>query len=107
MRGTGNGQCGGCDQCVAKHCFPSLVLCDLRCFDSLPATRSDQARHTHQHGRSGGRDPGGERAGDLFDLVGVKLLLEDALGRRVDVVPIGGLKTDARDAVLREVRYAA
>jgi len=46
-------------------------------------------------------------AGDLFDLVGVKLLLEDALGRRVDVVPIGGLKTDARDAVLREVRYAA
>jgi predicted nucleotidyltransferase len=46
-------------------------------------------------------------AGDLFDLVGVKLLLEQALGPRVDVVPIGGLKTDDREAVLREVRYAA
>ena len=46
-------------------------------------------------------------AGDLFDLVGIKLLLEEALGRRVDVVPIGGLKTDARETVLREVRYAA
>ena len=46
-------------------------------------------------------------AGDLFDLVGIKLLLEEALGRRVYVVPIGGLKTDARETVLREVRYAA
>jgi predicted nucleotidyltransferase len=45
--------------------------------------------------------------GDLFDLVGVKNLLEQNLGRSVDVVPIGGLKQDVRDAVLREVRYAA
>jgi hypothetical protein len=45
--------------------------------------------------------------GDLFDLVAVKLLLEEALGRRIDVVPIGGSKTDARETVLREVRYAA
>lgn len=45
--------------------------------------------------------------GDLFDLVGVKHLLEQNLGQSVDVVPIGGLKQDVRDAVLREVRYAA
>jgi predicted nucleotidyltransferase len=45
--------------------------------------------------------------GDLFDLVAVKLLLEEALGRPVDVVPLGGLKQDAREVVLREVRYAA
>lgn len=45
--------------------------------------------------------------GDLFDLVGVKNLLEDELGRPVDVVPIGGLKQDARETILREVRYAA
>ena len=45
--------------------------------------------------------------GDLFDLVGVKELLERVLDRGVDVVPIGGLKRDVREAILREVRYAA
>ncbi len=45
--------------------------------------------------------------GDLFDLVAIKNLLERAFGRPVDVVPIGGLKPDVREAVLREVRYAA
>ncbi len=45
--------------------------------------------------------------GDLFDLVGVKHLLETRLARRVDVVPIGGLKGDAKANILREVRYAA
>jgi predicted nucleotidyltransferase len=45
--------------------------------------------------------------GDLFDLVAVKRLLESEFGRRVDVVTRGGLRPDARDAVLREVRYAA
>ncbi len=45
--------------------------------------------------------------GDLFDLVGVKNLLEHELGQQVDVVAIGGLKQDVRDAILREVRYAA
>ena len=45
--------------------------------------------------------------GDLFDLVGIKRLLEQELGRPVDVVPIGGLKDDVRDVILGEVRYAA
>jgi predicted nucleotidyltransferase len=45
--------------------------------------------------------------GDLFDIVGIKRILEERLRRAVDVVPIGGLKDDVRDAVLREVRYAA
>jgi predicted nucleotidyltransferase len=45
--------------------------------------------------------------GDLFDLAGIKRLLEQELGRSVDVVPIGGLKDDVRDAILGEVRYAA
>jgi len=47
------------------------------------------------------------REGDLFDLVGIKILLEEALAKRVDVVSLGGLKSDARDSILREVRYAA
>jgi predicted nucleotidyltransferase len=45
--------------------------------------------------------------GDLFDLVAVKNILEQAFGTRVDVVSVGGLKHDVRDAILREVRYAA
>ncbi len=45
--------------------------------------------------------------GDLFDLVAVKNLLEQAFGTRVDVVPAGGLKQDVRETILREVRYAA
>lgn len=45
--------------------------------------------------------------GDLFDLVSVKTLLERTFNQSVDVVPVGGLKQDVRDIILREVRYAA
>jgi predicted nucleotidyltransferase len=45
--------------------------------------------------------------GDLFDLVSIKTLLERTFGQPVDVVPVGGLKQDVRDVILREVRYAA
>lgn len=45
--------------------------------------------------------------GDLFDLVAVKRLLQEAMGCPVDVVAEGGLKPDVRESVLREVRYAA
>ena len=45
--------------------------------------------------------------GDLFDLVSVKTLLERTFDQSVDVVPVGGLKQDVRDVILREVRYAA
>ncbi len=45
--------------------------------------------------------------GDLFDLVSVKTLLERTFEQSVDVVPVGGLKQDVRDVILREVRYAA
>ena len=45
--------------------------------------------------------------GDLFDLVSVKTLLERTFNQSVDVVPVGGLKQDVRDVILREVRYAA
>jgi hypothetical protein len=39
---------------------------------------------------------------DLLDLVGVKNLLADRLGRTVDVVERGGLKPRIRDSVLAE-----
>ena len=45
--------------------------------------------------------------GDLFDLVSIKTLLERTFGQPVAVVPVGGLKQDVRDVILREVRYAA
>jgi hypothetical protein len=45
--------------------------------------------------------------GDLFDLVSVKTLFERTFNQSVDVVPVGGLKQDVRDVILREVRYAA
>ncbi len=45
--------------------------------------------------------------GDLFDISGIKSLLTNELGCAVDVVSIGGLKPDIREAVLKEVRYAA
>jgi len=44
---------------------------------------------------------------DLLDLVAIRDLLSTELGCDVDVASIGGLKPDLRDAVLREVRYAA
>jgi uncharacterized protein len=39
---------------------------------------------------------------DLLDLVGVKNLLTDRLGRTVDVVERGGLKPRIRDSILAE-----
>lgn len=45
--------------------------------------------------------------GDLFDLVAVKTMLQERLGCAVDVVPLGGLKSDVKQRILAEVRYAA
>ncbi len=45
--------------------------------------------------------------GDLFDLVAVRRILSEALGCPVDAVPAGGLKSDVRATILREVRYVA
>lgn len=39
--------------------------------------------------------------------MGVKLLLEERFGRRVDLVVMDALKPALKDDVLREVRYAA
>jgi uncharacterized protein len=52
-------------------------------------------------------DPG--RHVSLFDLVRLQHRLEDLLGRRVDLVPKGGLKPLIRDQVLSSARtvYAA
>jgi len=44
-----------------------------------------------------------EDEADLFDWVGVALFLEDALQRRVDVVPKQALREELREAVLSEV----
>lgn len=43
----------------------------------------------------------------LFDLSGVKLILEEALGRRVDVVMREALRKEFRDQVEREMIRAA
>jgi predicted nucleotidyltransferase len=40
----------------------------------------------------------------LLDLVGLKLDLEDALGRKVDVVPDDSIKPALRDRILSEAR---
>jgi predicted nucleotidyltransferase len=79
-----------------------------------------RSRHVRRIGVFGSVARGADRAdsdidflvdltdeGDLFDVAGIKRLLEQELGREVDVVPIGGLKDDVREAILREVRYAA
>jgi uncharacterized protein len=43
-----------------------------------------------------------EEGADLFDLIGLQLYLEQALGCRVDVVSRIALRAELREAVLRE-----
>jgi predicted nucleotidyltransferase len=42
----------------------------------------------------------------LLDLMGVKVYLEDLLGREVDITPEDGLRPGLRDVILKEVVYA-
>lgn len=44
---------------------------------------------------------------DLLDLVAVRQHLESVLGLPVDVTTPSGLREEDRDAILRELRYAA
>ncbi len=44
-----------------------------------------------------------EEGADLFDLIGMTLLLEEKLQRKVDVVSKSTLRTELRESVLREV----
>jgi len=44
-----------------------------------------------------------EEGADLFDLVGLANYLEEALQRKVDIVPKRALRAELREAVLREV----
>lgn len=44
-----------------------------------------------------------EDGADLFDLVGLTQHLEETLQRKVDIVPKRALRTELREAVLREV----
>ena len=43
-----------------------------------------------------------DRQASLLDFIGVKLDLEDALGRRVDLVEYAAVKPRLRDRILRE-----
>ncbi|KWT84951.1 nucleotidyltransferase family protein [Candidatus Magnetominusculus xianensis] len=42
---------------------------------------------------------------DLFDYVGLALFLEEKLDRRVDVVPSDTIKSEIRNAVIKEAIY--
>lgn len=42
---------------------------------------------------------------DLFDFVGLALFLEEKLHRRVDVVPSDTIKSEVRNAVMKEAIY--
>lgn len=42
---------------------------------------------------------------DLFDFVGLALFLEEKLHRRVDVVPSDTIKSEIRNAVMKEAIY--
>ena len=44
-----------------------------------------------------------EEGADLFDLMGLALLLEEQLQRKVDVVPKSALRPELRESVLQEV----
>jgi hypothetical protein len=44
-----------------------------------------------------------EEEADLFDLVGLALLLEEELQQKVDVIPKRALRAELREAVLQEV----
>ena len=39
---------------------------------------------------------------DLFDLVGLSLFLEEKLHRKVDVVPIDGIREELKETILKE-----
>ncbi len=43
----------------------------------------------------------------LFDVVRVKHLLEDRLGRTVDIVTPGALSPNCRDSIYRDLKHAA
>mgnify|MGYP001115213044 CR=1 len=48
-----------------------------------------------------------EKGAKTFDnYMGLKFLLEEIFGRKVDLVIVDALKPDIRDRVLREVKYA-
>ncbi|MBF0456961.1 MAG: nucleotidyltransferase family protein [Nitrospirae bacterium] len=42
---------------------------------------------------------------DLFDYVGLELFLEEKLNRRVDVVPRDTIRSEIRNAVIKEAIY--
>jgi len=44
-----------------------------------------------------------EKEADLFDLMGISLMLEEKLQRKVDVIPKRALRKEFRETVLREV----
>jgi hypothetical protein len=44
-----------------------------------------------------------EEGADLFDLIGLGSYLEEALQRKVDIVPKRALRAELRESVLREV----
>ncbi len=44
-----------------------------------------------------------EEGADLFDLMGLAMLLEEKLQRTVDVVPKSALRPELRESVIREV----
>lgn len=44
---------------------------------------------------------------DLLDLIGVKMHLEAILGLSVDITTESGLRPELREAVMKDVRYAA
>jgi predicted nucleotidyltransferase len=43
---------------------------------------------------------------DLIDLIGLSQFLEEKLHHKVDVVPLGSLREEIRERVLKEVRYS-
>ena len=43
---------------------------------------------------------------DLIDLIGLNQFLEEHLHHKVDVVPLGSLREEIRERVLKEVRYS-
>lgn len=43
-----------------------------------------------------------EDGADLFDLVGLSAFLEERLQERVDIVPMRALRTELKDAILKE-----
>ncbi|MDD5501726.1 MAG: nucleotidyltransferase domain-containing protein [Candidatus Omnitrophica bacterium] len=44
-----------------------------------------------------------EEEADLFDLIGLTLYMEEALQRKVDVVPKRAFRVELRDTVLHEM----